>query len=283
MKLSQVKSPSLGLSSTTFTRSWRYIGFALLAYLLFLCVTLPAERGYSLIKEKVAPLSLYQIHGSVWSGSAGMAVTGTRQMQNIHWTLHPWMLLLGRVEVSVSFNETSNEASRHTQAVLGRTLGGTIYLADVKTQLPPTVLENALNIPGSGLDGAVDVALSDVKFTNEKLTALDGTLSWNNAGLFVTRTSPKTKLGSFVMTLTTKSGSNGNEINGVLKDNPSSPLRADGILRIKPDGTYQFTGSLALRDASRADLVQALHLFGSPGPGGKIPLSAAGTVPVLSF
>ena len=273
--LSKIKSPSLGLSRTTFARSGRYIGFALLAYLIFLCVLLPAERGYSLIKEKVAPLRLYQIHGSVWSGSAGMAVTGTRQMQNIQWTLHPWMLLLGRIEASVKFDE----AGRHTQTVLGRTVGGTIYLADVKTQLPPTALENALNIPGSGLDGTVDVALSDVKFTNGKLTALDGTLSWNNAGLFVTRTSPKTKLGSFVMTLETT----GKEINGILKDNPASPLRADGILRIKPDGTYQFTGSLALRDASRADLAQALRLFGSPGPGGKIPLSASGIVPLLSF
>ena len=277
--LSKIKSPSLGLSRTTFARSGRYIGFALLAYLIFLCVLLPAERGYSLIKEKVAPLRLYQIHGSVWSGSAGMAVTGTRQMQNIQWTLHPWMLLLGRIEASVEFDE----AGRHTQTVLGRTVGGTIYLADVKTQLPPTALENALNIPGSGLDGTVDVALSDVKFTNGKLTALDGTLSWNNAGLFVTRTSPKTKLGSFVMTLTTKSSGTGNEINGVLKDNPASPLRAEGILRIKPDGTYQFTGALSLRDASRADLAQALRLFGSPGPGGKIPLSASGIVPLLSF
>lgn len=277
--ISKIKSPSLGLSRTTFARSGRYIGFALLAYLVFLCVLLPAERGYSLIKEKIAPLRLYQIHGSVWSGSAGIAVTGARQMQNIQWTLHPWMLLLGRIEASVEFDE----AGRHTQTVLGRTVGGTIYLADVKTQLPPTALENALNIPGSGLDGAVDVALSDVKFTNGKLTALDGTLSWNNAGLFVTRTSPKTKLGSFVMTLTTKSSGTGNEINGVLKDNPTSPLRADGILRIKPDGTYQFTGSLALRDASRADLAQALRLFGSPGPGGKIPLSASGIVPLLSF
>ena len=279
MKLFPAKLSSPSLAMPSFARAGRYIIFALLAYIIFLCIMLPAERGYSLIKEKVAPLRLYQLHGTVWSGSAGMAVTGTRQMQNIEWTLHPWMLLLGRIEASVEFDE----ASRHTQTVLGRTVGGTVYLADVKTQLPPTALENALNIPGSGLDGTVDVALSDVKFTNGKLTTLDGTLSWNNAGLFVTRTSPKTKLGSFVMTLTTKSGGTGNEINGVLKDNPSSPLRADGILHIKPDGTYQFTGSLALRDANRADLVQALRLFGSPGPGGKIPLSAAGTVPVLSF
>lgn len=274
-----MKLPSPSLSRTSLARSGRYIGFALLAYLVFLCIMLPAERGYSLIKEKVAPLHLYQLHGSVWSGGAGMAVTGARQMQNIHWTLHPWMLLLGRIEASVAFDE----AGRHTQAVLGRTVGGTIYLADVKTQLPPATLENALNIPGSGLDGSVDIALSEVKFTNGQLTTLDGTLSWNNAGLFVTRTSPKTKLGSFVMTLSTKSTTTGNEINGVLKDNPASPLRADGILRIKPDGTYQFTGSLALRDASRADLVQALRLFGSPGPGGKIPLSTAGAVPIPSF
>ena len=270
--------PSLTLSSTLFSRSGRYILFALLAYVIFLCVTLPAEHGYHLIKEKIAPVRLYQIHGSVWSGSAGIAVTGTRQMQNLQWTLHPWALLLGRIEAGVEFNE----AGRHTQAVVGRTFGGTIYLADVTTRLPPTVLENALNIPGSGLDGAVDVALSNVKFTNGQLTELNGTLSWNNAGLFITRTTPKTKLGGFVMTLTTKSETTGKEINGVLKDNPDSPLRAEGILRIKPDGTYQFTGALSLRDANRADLVQALRMFGSPGPGGKIPLSASGTVPSLS-
>lgn len=274
-KLSQIKPSFSSLPSASFALRWRYIVFALLAYVIFLCAMLPAERGYNLVKEKIAPLRLYQIHGSVWSGSAGIAVTGARQIQNFQWTLHPWMLLLGRIEASVEFNE----AGRHTQAVVGRTLGGTLYLADVKTRLPPTALENALNIPGSGLDGAVDVALAEVKFTDGQLTVLDGTLSWNSAGLFVTRTSPKTKLGSFTMTLKTT----GKEINGVLKDDPASPLRAEGILRIKPAGTYQFTGALSLRDASRADLAQALRLFGSPGPGGKITLFASGTVPLLSF
>ena len=273
-KLSRVK-PSFSLSRTSFAIRWRYIVFALLAYVIFLCVMLPAERGYSLVKEKVAPLRLYQIHGSVWSGSAGIAVMGTRQIQNLQWTLHPWMLLLGRIEASVEFNE----AGRHTQTVIGRTLSGALYLADVKTRLPPTALENALNIPGSGFDGAVDIALDEVKIIDGKLTVVNGTLSWNNAGLFVTQTSPKTKLGSFVLTLTTT----GKEINGILKDNPASPLRAEGILRIKPEGTYQFTGALSLRDVSRADLAQALRLFGSPGPGGKIPLSASGIVPLLSF
>ena len=278
MKLSQMK-PSLSVSRVSFARRWRYIVFALLSYVIFLCAMLPAERGYSLIREKIAPVRLYQIHGSAWVGSADMAVTGTRQVRNIHWVLHPWVFLLGRAEASVEFNE----AGHHTQAVIGRTLGGTIYLADVKTRLPPSTLENVLNIPGSGLDGTVDVDLSEVKFTNGQLSALHGALTWNNAGLFVTRTSPKTRLGSFAMILTTKGETTGKEINGVLKDNPASPLRAEGILRIKPEGTYQFTGALSLRDASRTDLIQALRLFGSPGPGGKIPLSASGTIPVLSF
>lgn len=253
--------------------SWRYIAFGLLAYLAFLCIMLPAGRGYTMVQEKLLPLRIYQINGTVWSGNAGMIVTGARQLQEFTWTLRPWMLFLGRLEAAVRFNE----AGRHTQAVIGRTLGGTMYLADVETHLPPTALESALNIPGSGLDGVVDVALSNVKFTNGQLTALDGTLSWNNAGLFVTRTSPKTKLGGFTITLETV----GKEIKGVLRDDPGSPLRAEGVLRIKADGTYQFTGALSLRDAGRADLTQALRLFGSPGPGGKINLSTSGTIPLM--
>lgn len=258
----------LGSMRAALRRASRHVLFALLAYLLFLFVTLPAARAYAMLKERIAPVQLHGVEGTLWSGSAALAVSGARQFQQVSWRFHPWALLLGHAEAAVTFDE----AGRHTRAVAGRTLAGGLYLHDVTTRLPTTALEGMFNISGTGLDGAVDIHLVEVTFADKKLAAVNGSLTWNNAGLV----SPKTALGSFVMTLETS----GEEIKGVLKDNPGSPLRAEGVLRLKPDGSYQFTGALSLRDPSRADLEQALRFFGSPGPGGKVNLSTSGMMPL---
>ncbi|MEQ6340866.1 MAG: type II secretion system protein N [Gammaproteobacteria bacterium] len=249
-------------------RAWRYAAFALLIYLAFLLITMPAARAYALLKERIAPLQLYELEGTAWSGKAALAVAGARQFQAVSWHVHPWALLLGHTEVALDFDE----AGRHTQAVAGRTLGGGIYLRDIETRLPATALENMLNISGTGLDGTLNIALAEVAFADKKLSTVNGTLTWSNAGLM----SPKTALGNFVMTLETS----GQEIKGVLKDSPGSPLRAEGLLRLKPDGAYQFTGNLSLRDPGRPDLEQALRFFGSPGPGGKVAISTQGMMPL---
>lgn len=258
----------LGAARAALGRSSRYVLFAVLVYLLFLFVTLPAARAYAVLKESIAPLQLYGVEGTVWSGNAVLAVSGARQFQRVSWSFHLWALLLGRAEAAVTFDE----AGRQTSAIAGRTLAGGVYLHEVTTRLPATALERMFNISGTGLDGTVDIHLAEVTFADKKLAAVNGTFAWNNAGLI----SPKTALGSFVMTLETR----GEEVKGVLRDNPGSPLRAEGVLRLKPDGSYQFTGALSLRDPGRADLEQALRFFGSPGPGGKVNLSTSGMMPL---
>lgn len=258
----------LGSMRAALRRASRYALFALLAYLLFLLATLPAAHAYAMLKERIAPVQFHGVEGTLWSGSAALVVSGARQFQQVSWQFHPWALLLGHAEAAVTFDE----GGRHTRAVAGRTLAGGIYLHDVTTRLPATALEGMFSIDGTGLDGAVDIHLAEVTFAGKKLAAVHGSLTWNNAGLV----SPKTALGAFVMTLETS----GEEIKGVLKDNPGSPLRAEGVLRLKPDGSYQFTGALSLRDPGRADLEQALRFFGSPGPGGKVNLSTSGMMPL---
>ena len=69
-------------------------------------------------------------------------------------------------------------------------------------------------------------------------------------------------------------------IKGVLKDT-DGPLQANGILMLKPDGSYQFTASFTPRDATRNDIKQAL--LGNPSPAGKITISRSGKLQLEKY
>lgn len=242
-------------------------------YLLALVLTLPAVRAYALVGKHLNPLVLYTLDGTVWSGHAAVATFGPRRLESLSWQLRPWMILAGRIEVAIAFTEDH----RHTQAVIGRTLGGAYFATDVSTRLPPKVLERALNLPNTGLEGETLVNLDEIRLKDGRLQYVAGRLSWQRAGLI----DPKTALGGYTLTLSTDTLTNKIDMRGVLKEQVNSPLRAEGVLHITPEGRYQFTGALSLRDPARTDLEQALRFFGSPGPGGKVPLTAAGNLPYV--
>jgi len=244
---------------------WRYSLFGLAAYLLFMVVLFPADRVHALLQQHAdLPLPLYQVSGSIWHGHIGSAQVAGVDVNNVDWCLHPWALLLGRLEMGLSLTDVDSPVG----LVVGRSFDGSYYVRSNEALSIP-VLEGLFNQQPYGLTGSVSLDLDDIRLLDGRLDRISGSLHWQQAGL----SEPlNIALGDFDLLLSTEEDG---AVQGALADG-GGPLQAEGLLVLLPDNSYRLTMTLRARDKSRADLKQALSLLGTPSPDGKVSLTRRG-------
>jgi general secretion pathway protein N len=250
----------------------RYGILVLVLYVIFLLVLLPADRVYAVLKERISlPVSLYQVDGSVWDGSAAVAMVGTQRFDSIDWRFRPLALFLGRFEVALD----ANRNGRGLSAVAGRSVTGDYFLRDLNADLPAAELESLYTRVKLGLSGDVIADIGRIVVEKSHLATIEGKILWNDAGLTM---SPGNPLGSFEIDFeTTDEG-----VKGLVKDTGGA-LQVDGVLMLKPDGSYQFTGAFKPRDTGRNDIRQALRIFGNPDASGKVTVSQSGNIQLEKY
>lgn len=250
-------------------RTVGYVLFGVALYVVFAIATFPAARAYVLLEDKLADVTLYDVSGTVWNGKAKAADVQNQHLRSVNWSLRPWTVPLGRLDVKWSFDNGNMWGS----GIAGLTAGGNLRLAGLEAAVPATELQPLLRRVPARLGGTFVVDLENAKVdmaANVPLAA-QGQLRWKNAAITVVE---EAGLGQFQMDFeTTDEG-----VQGTLTDGGDGPLEAEGLLLVQPDGQYRFTGTVAVRDTSRRDLIQGLRFLGRPGPDGRIPLSYSGTL-----
>lgn len=245
----------------------RYLGVLLIAYSVFLIATLPATHAYAWAGHALLPLKLYQIEGSVWSGRAEVADIGSYRLGSLSWDSHPFMLLLGRTEFAWEAVKDGNTA----RGVLARTLlGGALNFKSVSANLPVTEIGASLSVLPIQPAGILQIRLNDTKLSGSSLLEAHGALTWHDASLVKPQA---ISLGNFVLNLDTVDSG----VKGTLLDK-GGPIEAQGILLLKPDGSYQFDGTLATRDPSQTQIHNALGFIGTPTADGKFAVTYSGTL-----
>ena len=239
----------------------RYVGAVVAAYLVFLVGTLPATHAYSLFKNSSGLLHLYGLEGSVWSGRAAEASYGQHRLGPLQWELLARKLWLGRVELKWS---SEGETSKSFGSI-ARKLTGAVWVRGVEAHLPIADLPALPNLGPLKPQGVLGINLQDITLKNGIVTSGHGRMVWQGAGISAPQ--PVT-LGNFEMDVT----SDASGVKGVLHDT-GGPLQAQGVLLLKPDGGYQFTGSLLARDAQ---LAEGLKFLGQPGPNGAVSVAWSG-------
>ena len=243
----------------------KYSLFALSIYLLSLLVLFPADRAYSLVRDRFGvPLELYQVTGSVWNGNVARVRAADVSIDDIDWCLHILPLFTGRIELGLTIAGTATPL----QLVVGRYLDGSFYVHDDGQGLPLAELENLLNPQPLGLNGTVMLDLDDISMAPGRLSQVNGEVTWQHAGL---GDPVNIDVGDLAATVSTRD----DVIQAMVKDQ-GGPLAVDGQFMLMPDSTYRLTMTLMVRDNSRTELKQSLRLLGTPNRDGKVTLIRRG-------
>lgn len=247
-------------------RGWiRYVALGIVAYLVFLIATLPAKHAYGLVAPRLAPLTLYGVEGTVWSGRAAAVMVRGVQLESMAWNLELLPLLQGRIQAHLSFQTSGGTGN----ARVGRRLGGALYLGDVNTRIPVAQIAPLLPVRPVNIGGILDVKLRELTMGTAGIEKVLGTVDWKEGAVLAPK---QVTLGDFsIAFVETKQG-----VEAQIRDSGSGPLEVKGTLRLGQDGSYEFRGALAARNSASPELSQALQFIGRPGPDGKIPVSYAG-------
>ncbi len=252
-------------------KRWRrYLLLGVGAYLLFLVVTFPAAYAYIAIRDGLDRVTLSGIEGIVWSGSARHLRAGAIQLQNIHWQVRPWALLMGRAELMLD----SQGEGMDFETFLGRTLGGGFYLRELRGQVPVTAIQRMTPYPVPVLEGELVFEDLRVSLAQGKFTEGDGVIRWQGAAI---KMGSSLELGGFSLELKTE----GQQIRGLLRDT-GGPLQAEGSLNVTQEGAYRLQVVLTPRDGN-GELAQKLRMLGAPRADGGYVLEYAGqlSIPAL--
>ncbi|HEX21983.1 MAG TPA: type II secretion system protein N [Chromatiales bacterium] len=253
--------------------NWRYLLIGLLAYVIFLLAQFPADRAYAWWKAGPGAqqkLALTGLSGSVWQGGAQQALINGQRLQGLEWHLKPWTVLFGKLELDyeIRLNDGFARGSVATDPQ------GTVRLDAVEAKLPLA----QLSLPAIAAlrpSGVVNLNLQNVDWNGEALLAAQGRMVWSDAGISLLQ---PLQFGDLALTLETRDDG----VIGELSD-AGGPLQAEGLITLKADGSYQFTGSFAAREGAQSPLGQALGALGRPGADGRIQVNQSGQLAALGL
>ncbi len=244
-------------------RTIGYVVLGLLAYAGFLLTTFPAERAFALLSEQAPNVRAAGLSGTAWSGQARVLQIEGRNLEKLQWQLKPWSVLFGQLELDIQLDGV-DVAGR---ASIGLQPDGGIQLTDVDLSLTAAEISTQFQVPVD-LGGQFIVQLQSAELMGQKIQSAEGVIRWQQAALSSPFAQP---LGEFVAQLTTE----GEDIKAQVKDE-GGPLQLDGIARLKPDGNYNFNGSVSVRDVQQQLLVQGVKAMGPPGSDGRVALRYSG-------
>jgi general secretion pathway protein N len=258
----------------------RYIVLGFLVYIIFLVLNFPADRAYAYWKSSNPSSSsasrnfvLAGISGSVWSGKANMAAINRISFENVEWTYRPWVLLLGQVGLSWSFQTPSSQGGGFGQGQTSLGLDGSVDFSSLEAQLPASLVASMVKMQALQPSGTLSLNLQDVEWSGESLLSAEGQVVWRGAGINLLK---PVSLGDLSLKLETSN----KEVKGVLTDN-GGPLSAEGLISVTEDGKYEFNGAFAARGDK--ELENALRSLGRPGTDGKVKVVRSGSLAKLGL
>lgn len=245
-----------------------YIAMALGLYVVFLLVSFPADRAYSLFKDKLTNVQVYGVSGTVWSAKSEAVVVDKQTFRDVKLSLRPWMLVLGRIEANVSFD---NNASWATGYVGKSLFSGDVLLSNMSGQWAAAELQAFLPSMPANLGGSLRFDFEEVVYEPEErlLKAAVGHADWLDASVTLLR---EATIGDYQVDFTTTDTG----VNAVFSDVNDGPLTVQGSASLSPDKKYQVDARLKVRDQHRQDLTQSMRFLGKQDGQGNYVFNKSG-------
>jgi general secretion pathway protein N len=240
-----------------------YVVLGLVAYVGCLLVSFPAERAFALLDQQVPNVRVAGLSGTAWSGQARVLQVDGRNLEKLQWQLNPLSVLFGQLELEIQLGG----ADVAGEARIGLQPDGSVELSDVNLTLSAAEMSSRFQVPVN-LGGQFVVQLQNAQLKGQTLLSAEGLVRWQRAAVVSPFAQP---LGEFVAQLSTDADG----IKAQVKDE-GGPLQLDGVANLKTDGSYNFNGSVSVRDVQQPLLVQGVKAMGRPGKDGRVPLRYSG-------
>jgi len=209
---------------------WRSVATGVVAWLVFLVVTIPADRALALAPS-IPDVAVSSVQGTLWRGQAGSVVVKGVLLNDVSWRFSFLSILTGRVE----FDLQAGLNGKPFHALVGRTFTGANYLADVQASLQATDVLYRLGIKQVSVGGELVINLDDVRLTPSGIPMFSGEASWLPA-----RVEAPLVLSLGTVTLTTQHDSSVTQGNLVA---------AGGVLQVQADVVLEAGGDYRLNAA----------------------------------
>ena len=206
---------------------WRTVAAGVVAWLVFLVATIPADRALALVPQ-IPDLAIGHVQGTLWNGQATHVTAKGVRLDRLRWHFRPLSLFTGRVE----FDLKAALDDKPAHALAGTRFSGTPYLADVQLSLPAAELLYRLGIKQVGISGDLIMDLDDVRFTETGIPMFSGVTRWTPAGI-------KAPLQLSLGTATLTTQHDGSMTEGDL-------VVTGGALQVRADVALEATGAYRL-------------------------------------
>lgn len=211
-------------------RKRHYIVTGIVAYLVFLVMTIPAAPVIGMFNDKL-PVALNHVSGTLWHGKAGSI--NSRQnvnLENVEWSFIPWRLLLARLAFDVNAEFDDSPLSARVSAGIG----GAVAVDNLDMKLPAAKTTALISLPLGELSGDIHLRINTATFNQGDVPRVDGTVNWNQAAVTIAETA---ELGN---------------VSVVVQESDESPLTASisnkgGHLALSGDLTTTVEGDYSLK------------------------------------
>lgn len=227
-----------------------YIFTAVIAYLILLIVTIPANSIVKLINDN-AHLTIQGVSGTLWSGNADViSINNSTQLNKTQWSFTLWRLLLGQLAAEVN----TRYADHNINAEIGTSLLGRYFVNNLTGTVSAEEVARLANIPLAQLSGLISLNIEHAQWKRGELPLATGEINWNEATITVAETA---SLGDISITL----GESEQQLLNADIKNQGGDIRINGIAELVPDANYSVNLKLLPTASANDGVQQSLGLF----------------------
>jgi general secretion pathway protein N len=244
-----------------------YILTAVIAYLLFLLTTVPAQFVTRIISEN-SPVTMQGVSGTLWHGTAYLvSIRDSVQLQKTEWSFSPWKLLIGQLAADI---KTQYEGSK-LQAELGLSLLGRYFVNDLTGQVTANNIAQLASIPLAQLSGMISLNIEHAQWKPGELPSATGEIKWQDATVTVADTA---SLGNIAITL----GESEQQLLVADIRNKGGDIKIQGKMELIRETDYSLEITLAPLASANNNIKQSLGMFASRQANGEYLLKKSGSL-----
>ena len=171
-----------------------YILIAVIAYITFLLMTVPAQFITGIIGDN-SPVTMQGVSGTLWNGKAYLVSAPNRvQLNNTAWSFKPWKLLIGKIALDVSTRFAGKEISTE----LGTSFLGRYFVNDLSGEVAANDIAQIASLPFAQVSGLLSLNIEHAEWKQGELPLAAGEIKWKDATVTVADTA---SLGDISITL----------------------------------------------------------------------------------